>query len=153
MTSLLIQSCSVTKESVDTPVPALDLYDGYFFRIIKKALRTNRFQSGLDMIIISAEHGIVEIDDKIEHYDRRMDTGRANELNDEVIRCLSKKIEKNEYDEVWINLGKDYLPAVDGIEAAVDVPIQYIEGSGIGMKGKRLKNLVSAGRTVPVHGD
>ena len=153
MTPLLIQSCSATKESVDTPVPALDLYDGYFFRIIKKALRADQFQTGLDIIIISAEHGIVETNDKIGYYDRRMDTDRANELNDEVVSAIAKRVTDNEYDKVWVNLGKDYLPAVDGIEAAVDVPIRYIEGSGIGMKGKRLKHLVSSGRSVPVYGD
>ncbi|WP_336000181.1 DUF6884 domain-containing protein [Halorientalis halophila] len=153
MASLLVQSCSATKEPVDTPVPALDLYDGYFFRIIKKALRADRFQPGLDIIIISAEHGIVEPDDKIEYYDRKMDTNRANELNDELVSDLSKKVKENEYDKVWINLGNDYLPAVDGLEAAVDVPVHYIEGSGIGMKGKRLKHLVSSSRSVPAHGD
>jgi cytoplasmic iron level regulating protein YaaA (DUF328/UPF0246 family) len=153
MTSLLIQSCSATKESVDTPVPALDLYDGYFFRIIKKALRTDQFQSGLDITIISAKHGIVEPDDEIGYYDRRMDTDRANELNNEVVNAIAKNVTENKYDKVWINLGKDYLPAIDGLEAAVDVPVDYIEGTGIGMKGKQLKNLVSSSRSLPVHGD
>jgi len=138
---------------VDTPVPALDLYDGYFFRIIKKALRTGRFQSGIDIIIISAEHGVVEPEQKIGYYDRRMNTERANELNDEVVSAIASKVTTNEYDKVWVNLGKDYLPAVDEIESAVDVPVDYIEGTGIGMKGKRLKHLVSSGRSIPVHGD
>ncbi|AGN01168.1 hypothetical protein L593_06095 [Salinarchaeum sp. Harcht-Bsk1] len=134
-------------------MPALDLYDGYFFRIIKKALRADQFQPGLDMIIISAEHGVVETDDKIGYYDRQMDTDRANELNDEVVGEIAEKVAGNEYDKVWVNLGADYLPAVDGIEAAVDIPVHYIEGCGIGMKGKRLKHLVSSGRPDPVHGD
>ena len=153
MTSLLVQSCSATKEQVDTPVPALDLYDGYFFRIIKKALRTGRFQPGIDIIIISAEHGAVEPNQEIGYYDRRMDTKRADELNDEVVSAIASKVTKNAYDKVWVNLGKDYLPAIDGIESAVDVPVDYIEGGGIGMKGKRLKRLVSSGRSISVHGD
>ncbi|QGX96310.1 hypothetical protein EI982_16755 [Haloplanus rallus] len=134
-------------------MPAIDLYDGYFFRIIKKALRADQFQPGLDIIIISAEHGIVESDDKIGYYDRRMDTDRANELNGEVVSAIAKKVADNKYGKVWVNLGEDYLPAIDGIEVAVDVPIHYIEGSGIGMKGKQLKHLVSSGRSIPVHGD
>jgi len=138
---------------VDTPVPALDLYDGYFFRIIKKSLRANRFQPGLDIIIISAEHGIVEPDEEIGYYDRRMGTERAEELNGDVVTAVARKVDENKYDNIWINLGKDYLPAVDGVEDAVDVPVRYIEGGGIGMKGKRLKHLVSRGRSVQVHGD
>ncbi|QLG50656.1 DUF6884 domain-containing protein [Natrinema halophilum] len=153
MTSLLIQSCSATKEAVDTPVPALDLYDGYFFRIIKKAVRTNRFQPGLDITIISAKHGVVEPDDHIGYYDQEMDTERANELNDEIIDAIASKVVEHEYEKVWVNLGKDYMPAVDGIDEAVDVPVLHIEGSGIGMKGKQLKHLVSSSRSIPTHGD
>jgi len=153
MTSLLIQSCSATKESVDTPVPALDLYDGYFFRIIKKAVRANRFQPGLDIIIISAKHGVVEPDDHIGYYDQEMDTERANELNDEIIDAIARKVVEHEYATVWVNLGKDYMPAVDGVDEAVDVPVLHIEGSGIGMKGKQLKHLVSSSRSIPTHGD
>lgn len=138
---------------MDTPVPALDLYDGYFFKIIKKALRTNRFQPGLDMMIISAEHGVVEPDDEIGYYDRRISTERAEELNDDVVTAIARKVDENKYDNVWVNLGKDYLPAVDGVEDAVDIPVRYIEGGGIGMKGKRLKHLVSKGQSVQVHGD
>lgn len=153
MSSLLIQSCSATKQNVENQMQALDLYDGYFFRIIKKAVRTDQFQPGLDIIILSAKHGIVEPDDKIEYYDQRMDTERAQELNADVVESIADKVTGNEYDRVWINLGKDYLPAVDGLKAAVDVQVDYIEGSGIGMKGKQLKQLVSSGRSVPVHGD
>jgi len=153
MTPLLIQSCSATKEPVDTPVPALDLYDGYFFRIIKKAVRANRFQSELDIIIISAKHGVVEPDDHIGYYDQEMDTERANELNDEIIDAIASKVVEHEYEKVWVNLGKDYMPAMDGIDEAVDVPVLHIEGSGIGMKGKQLKHLVSSSRSIPTHGD
>jgi cytoplasmic iron level regulating protein YaaA (DUF328/UPF0246 family) len=153
MASLLIQSCSATKQNVETAVPALDLYDGYFFRIINKALRAGQFRPGLDIIIISAKYGVVEPDEEIRYYDQRMDTERAKELNDEVINTIASHVTQEGYEKVWINLGKDYLPAVDGLEDAVDVPVDYIEGCGIGMKGKQLKHLVSADQPTPVHGD
>ena len=95
----------------------------------------------------------MEPDQEIGYYDRRMDTERADELNNEVVSAIASKVTTNGYDKVWINLGKDYLPAIDGGESAVDVPVDYIEGAGIGMKGKRLKHLVSSGRSIPVHGD
>lgn len=153
MAYLLIQSCSATKQHVVEPVQALDLYDGYFFRIIKKASRANQLACEIDILIISAEHGVVEPDEKIEYYDRRMDTDRARELNDSVVKTIARKVSEKEYEKLWINLGKDYLPSVDGLEDAVDPPIRYIEGRGIGVKGKRLKNLVSSGRTPSVQGD
>jgi len=153
MKSLLVQSCSATKNQVETPVPALELYDGYFFRIIKKAVRAGRFEPGIDIIIISAKHSVVEPDDEIRYYDRKMDTERASELNDAVVNAIADKTAENQYEKVWVNLGKDYLPAVDGIEHAVDAPVMYVDGDGIGMKGKRLKRLVSSSHSMPVHGD
>jgi len=153
MPSLLVQSCSATKKDAQNPVKALDLYDGYFFRIIKKAVRAGRFKPDLDIIIISAKYGVVEPEDEIEYYDRRMDTKRAETLNTDVVAAITDKVEKNRYEKVWVNMGNDYLPAIDGVSAAVDVPVEYIDGCGIGMKGKRLKRLVSYGNPVPVHGD
>ena len=153
MKSLLIQSCSATKQDVDNTVQALDLYDGYFFRIIEKAKRAGKFQPGLDIVIISAKHGVVEPEEEIGYYDQRMGSVRAQELNDEVIETIADKVKYNGYEKVWINLGKDYLPAVDGLEGAITPPVDYIEGSGIGMKGKRLKNLVTIGGSVPMPGD
>lgn len=153
MGSLLVQACSATKHRVETPVPALELYDGYFFRIIKKALRAGRLRRGLDILIISAKHGVVEPDDQLANYDQRMDTERAAALNNEVVSSIAEKVETNLYEKVWINLGKDYLPAVDGIERIIDVPVVYIDGDGIGMKGKRLKQLVSNRHSTPIHGD
>jgi cytoplasmic iron level regulating protein YaaA (DUF328/UPF0246 family) len=153
MSSLLIQSCSATKQDVEKQVQALDLYDGYFFRIIKKAVRAGRFPPDLDIIIISAKYGFVEPDDKIECYDQRMDTERAKQLNDDVVDAIVDKVAEEGYEKVWVNLGKDYLPAVNGLEAAIDIPVGYIEGCGIGMKGKQLKRLVSSGRSIPLHGD
>lgn len=151
MTSLLVQSCSATKERVESPVPALDLYDGYFFKIIKKAMRTNTFRPELDILIISAEHGVIDPEDKISYYDRRMNFDRASELNDEIVSTLSNNITENSHHKVWINLGKDYSPAIDGLEAAVETPVHYIEGSGIGNKGKQLKNLVTTGRSMSAY--
>lgn len=153
MSFLLVQSCSATKQNVDNPVQAIDLYDGYFFKIIKKTVRADQFERELDIIIISAKHGVVEPDEEIGYYDRRMDTELANELNEDVVNAVASKVREDNYDKVWVNLGKDYLPAVDGLEDAIDVPIEYIEGCGIGMKGKRLKHLVSTGLSVPIHGD
>jgi hypothetical protein len=153
MSSLLIQSCSATKQDVEKPVQALDLYDGYFFRIIKKAVRAGRFSPELDIVIISAKYGFVEPDDEIGYYDQRMDTERAEELNDDVVNSVADKVAEEGYTKVWVNLGNDYLPAIDGLETVVDVPVGYIEGCGIGMKGKRLKHLVSSGQPVPVHSD
>lgn len=153
MPSLLVQSCSATKKDAQSPVQAIDLYDGYFFKIIDKAMRTGQFRPEIDIVIISAKHGVVDPGDKIKKYDQRMRTERAAELNDQVVRQLVDKVHSQSYEEIWLNLGFDYLPAVNGLQDAVDVPVSRIEGEGIGAKGKQLKRFVTTRPSDPIHGD
>lgn len=142
MCRLLIQSCCATKRSVEHPVPAIDLYDGYFYRIIDKARRTDRFDQDIDMLILSAEHGILEPDEKITPYDRRMDRQRALELQNHVQSTVAD-CAADSYDQVWINGAKAYRLALDGLEERLDVPVRAIDGNGIGEKGRKLKQLIT----------
>ncbi|MDV7351108.1 peroxide stress protein YaaA [Halorubrum distributum] len=148
MPSLLVQSCSATKNQVTEPTRALDVYDGYFFRIIKKAKREEAFNSDIDICILSAEYGLIDAEDTITTYDRRMTTSRAEELREEVTGAISKRIEEARYDEVVLNLGKEYLEAVDDLSDRYDVNISTVQGGGIGEKGKQLKRFVRSD-TVP----
>ncbi|MFB6200143.1 MAG: DUF6884 domain-containing protein [Candidatus Nanohaloarchaea archaeon] len=143
--TLLIQSCSATKNEVEGQVPAIDLYDGYFFRIIKKARRDFGLNKNLDMLILSAKHGIVRPDEEISHYDQVMDEERARELNKEVIAEIANHLEQNNYSKIVCNLGKEYRKAIEGLEDVVteEHELQMIEGNGIGEKGKVLKEMVT----------
>ncbi|MFB6158666.1 MAG: DUF6884 domain-containing protein [Candidatus Nanohalobium sp.] len=145
MSTLLIQSCSGTKNDVDGSVPAIQLYDGYFFRIIKKAQRNFGLDNGLDMLILSAKHGIIDPEEEIEHYDQVMDEERAKELNKEVVEAIAKRVENKNYSKIVCNLGKDYLKAVEGLENHLsdEQELHVIEGNGIGEKGKVLKKIVT----------
>lgn len=148
MTSLLVQSCSATKNQVTEPTRALDVYDGYFFRIIKKAKREEAFESNIDICILSAEYGLIDAEDEITTYDRRMTTSRAEELRDQVTRDIYKRIEEERYDKIVLNLGKEYLQAVGGLSERSDADISTVQGGGIGEKGKQLKRFVRSD-TIP----
>jgi len=52
MPTLLVQSCSATKNHVTEPTRAIEVYDGYFFRIIKKAMREGAFRSDIELRIL-----------------------------------------------------------------------------------------------------
>lgn len=141
MSSLLIQSCSQTKNRPTEAVPALDLYTGYFFKIIKKAIRENKFNSDIDLCILSAEYGIVESDEVISWYDRRIDSERAKEIAPKVAQKLARIVDSS-YDKLLINVGRDYLEALSQAMKELTVPVYYIEGSGIGQKGSVLKDVI-----------
>lgn len=144
MSTLLVQSCSATKHEVAEPTPALEVYDGYFYRIIKKAIRENEFRSDIDICILSAEHGILAQDDYITSYDRRMSASRADELQEAVTESLTQRINEGNYESVVLNVGSIYRRAIGNLESSTNVAVSAIDGKGIGAKGKILKQFVRA---------
>lgn len=131
---LLILACSDEKKKDPGLLPAIERYDGYFFKIIKKMMRRGEFPSSVDILILSAEYGLIEPNTPIKYYDRRMNKQRAMELRPKVMEKL-REIVKG-YDEVFVCLGKDYLECIKGIENFANV--KYANGK-IGEKGRELK--------------
>jgi hypothetical protein len=148
MTTLLVQSCSKSKIRAAEPVPAFELYSGYFFKILKKSIDDGEFSDDIDVCILSAEHGILDRDSEVLPYDRRMDEERASELASEVQSTLARRHTKREYDRIVVNAGAVYQRALDGIESKVDVPVHYIQGDGMGAKGHDLKRFVRGDNSV-----
>ncbi|WP_436926034.1 DUF6884 domain-containing protein [Halosimplex amylolyticum] len=142
MSLLLLQSCSSSKEQVEGTLPALELYTGYFYKIIKKAMRHDERRSGLDLRILSAEHGLLHPEEEVEYYDRRMDRERAEKLRDEVVSDLRELIRKEQYSRVIINMGEEYKNAIQSFDRDLDVVVTVIEGDGIGYKGHILKRVI-----------
>lgn len=141
MSSLLVQSCSASKNEPAETVPALQLYSGYFFKIIKKARRDGDYTDSVDLRILSAEHGIVEPNQEIGFYDRRMDSERAERLAPQISEQLSAAID-NDHDKLLVNVGRGYREALEKAEEELNVPLYYIEADGIGYKGQVLKRFI-----------
>lgn len=118
----------------------MDLYDGVNYRTIKKLKRENKFPKNVDMAIISAKYGLIRPKEKIEYYEQRITKQRVKELHIDVLPKLKRIITNNNYDEIFVNLGKDYLPVIDGFEKFVpsDTRIIYAKG-GIGQKMSQMK--------------
>ncbi|XGI83053.1 DUF6884 domain-containing protein [Halorutilales archaeon Cl-col2-1] len=147
MSTLLVQSCSSSKKSVSEPVPAFDLYSGYYYKIIKKARREGEYDDDIDICILSAEYGLLDPEEKIVTYDKKMTASRADELNTDVVHELSRTIEKNDYSKVVINMGELYRRAIDGIESKTDAEVIMLEG-GLGERGHVLKKFVRDKRVI-----
>lgn len=141
MPALLVQGCSKSKTNPDEPVPALDLYSGFFFKIIKKAIRDGEFDARLDISILSAEHGLINAETHIEWYDRKMNQNRATELAPSVQRTLCDRV-NGTYETVFVNVGKVYRHALGDVADALEADVHYIDGNGIGYKGQTLKRVV-----------
>ena len=112
---LLILSCSERKKAIPK-AEALDLYDGQFFRILRKNMPPK-----LDVLILSAKYGLIKSDEYIEHYDQIMSITRAEELAEAVKTRLSKIMEANCYNGVFVNLGKTYMIALERSKEILDI--------------------------------
>ena len=135
---LLIIQCSKTKieEPVFGEAPAFEIYNGPYYKSLRKFLRENGWPPGLMVKIISAKHIIIDATELIRIYDKRMDKEQAEEINSEVLEYLKGF---GAPASVFINLGKDYMPAVDNIDALFpSAKITHANG-GIGQKTKEMK--------------
>jgi hypothetical protein len=135
---LLMLGCSQKKDPSPTPLKALHRYDGVNFRVLKKFLAERAFSQLLDICIISARYGLLYPDDLIEDYDVKMTSQRARDLHPEVMKRLQEQLSENSYEELFVNMGKDYLPAIDGLENLVTCPVVYAPGR-IGEKMSAMK--------------
>jgi hypothetical protein len=132
---LLILSCSDRKPAAKGKLPALDRYDGVNFRVLRTFLNKHGWPPGLCIKILSAKYGLLDATDLIEAYDQRLDEARARQLNRATIKALARFGKPS---SVFVNLGRDYLPAIHGIDRLFLGRVAYAQG-GIGLKMVRMK--------------
>jgi len=110
--ALLILSCSKRKKHTTEPLPAIELYDGPAFRVVRKFFREANGAPKVDVVILSAKYGFISGDDRIGHYDLRMSkklaSENANLWRGQLIRLLNGRLYRN----VFVNLGRDYMLAL-----------------------------------------
>lgn len=133
---LLILSCSDRKDGSRTPAPAIHLYDGVNYRVLRKILLQKGWPPDLEIKVLSAEYGLIDATTLINPYDKRLTADVAKKINPKTLAELQKGSSPS---SIFINLGKDYLPAVDGIESLFPkARITYADGP-IGMKMQTMK--------------
>lgn len=129
---LLILPCSKQKKELYSTC-ALDLYDGPFYRVVRKNQPKN-----LDILILSAKYGLISSDNLISYYDQLMTPKRAEELANEIMVKLERTFRNEDYNEVFINLGKKYMLALDGAKNILD---EHNVNWANGQIGERLHQL------------
>lgn len=113
---LLILSCSQRKRPDEGLLPAVKRYDGPAFRILRRFLSENPSRAP-DILILSAEHGLIPHDLPITLYDRKMTPARARELRPLVLAELECIADAHSFQETLIFAGQQYLTALSGANA------------------------------------
>ncbi len=107
MRKLFLIACSESKLSY--PARAVDLYQGQAFKLAVKSA----FRADADILILSAQHGVVQPDQMLEPYDcsllRRSTSWRA-----EWAKTTAKQLSKYKDRPTTILAGKFYASAATG---------------------------------------
>lgn len=104
---LLILGCSKRKRELPE-APAIEVYDGPYYRMLRKAKL-----KAVDISILSAKYGLIDYKTKISPYERKMTPDIAEGLRNAATSKLLDLLKKNSYSEVVINLGEIYMKALD----------------------------------------
>lgn len=116
-----------------TGVQAVELYDGPFYKVLRK-----NYPDNLNVLILSAKYGLISSDKIISYYDQIMTINRAEELSSEIKVKLESTVSNEYYDEIFISLGKTYMFAIDESKNFLD---KYNVYWGHGQIGERLHQL------------
>jgi len=122
-------------------LPALELYDGVNFRVLRRFLRNHGWPPGLLIKVISAKHGLLDITDILGPYEQRITPRSAARMNARALEELRSLVGVR---SVFVNLGRDYLPAVHGIEDALRGAVVTYAAGRIGQKMQAMKNWLEA---------
>ena len=141
---LLIIPCSKRKASLArAKIPAIDLYDGPFYRIIRKLFRERGKPDNLDIMILSAKYGLITHNETIANYDQKMTISRAKALSSPVGVRLRDTLQGNRYEKVFINLGKLYMLALDSSKDLLDEQNVSCASGRIGERMQQLRNWIT----------
>ena len=128
---LLILACSQRKRPALSLLPALERYDGPWFRVLRKFLHESPSEaSRLQVYILSAEFGLIPANQLIPDYDRRISRQQACKLNPVVLDQLQRLLESRQYTEILISVGKDYLQALSGYEHLLPPKVKVVVSAG-----------------------
>src|SRR5262245_32011306 len=128
--NLLIVTCSQRKRSDRELLPALERYDGIFFRILRKAQREGYWPDNLDVVITSAKYGILELNTAIETYDLRMTVAQSKQLKPVVAPLLTQRVAAQPYAEIFLNVSKVYRGAIEGWDTDLRCETTVIYATG-----------------------
>lgn len=138
---LVVLGCSAAKTNPEGAVPAINLYDGPAFRVLRAFLRTYRWPDPLSIAVLSAKYGLIGGLAQIVGYDRRMTPGRARELNPTVTATLRKFAA--DHNRIDLFLGQDYRASISPTASnGTCLPEHHFVDGPIGVKLNYLHNLL-----------
>lgn len=116
MISCLLLACSKRKRNPAGSVPALELYDGGAYRVVRKMRRERGLPDDLHIFILSAKYGLLLAEERIETYDQLMDVTTADAMRTAVSARLDDWLREVAPARMYVDLGRIYRLAIASSE-------------------------------------
>ena len=148
---LLILGPSFRRDKSDGVLPAVERYDGLFFRIVRKYLSIVR---DVDVLVMRDDLVLVDSRAPLPYSPPEGEKWGSRSLSEDIIKkagernivVFSEKLMKGRYLEIFVAMGKRYAKALPDL-SQFDVKVIFpVGGGGQGPKARALKEWLSKGR-------
>ncbi len=135
---MLILACTRRKRPDAGLLPAVERYDGPAFRVLRRFARERPSETP-EVMVLSAEHGLIPQDMPIAAYDRKMTPARARELRPLVLAELGRVSASRRPAETLVFAGRQYLLALHTDDSLLprEASIKFCAGA----MGRKLADL------------
>lgn len=133
---LLIIACSARKKKCEGAVPAIELYDGPAYRILRKRLHGTCAKPAI--WVLSAKHGLLWADSPIYWYDERLTTDRIQSVRQDAESFIERYAPPGSFESIFIWASEMYLQALPS--SFLCRPNIHIAEGPIGKKLGQLKD-------------
>jgi hypothetical protein len=135
---IVIVPCSAAKLAVDRPTPARHLYTGSYHHMCQRA--AERIAGPAGVLVLSALHGFVRLDDELLPYEQRMDA--PGHVSVEQLRAQAARLDVLAARDMVALGGRAYVDAVTAVRPDALRPLDGCRG--IGEQRSRLARLAAA---------
>jgi hypothetical protein len=148
---VMVSGSSKVHEFPQEPILALERFAGPATGVVARYFKNNQLQN-IDVLILSPTYGLIDANQKIRYrppakkergwHNLQLDEKDLDKMRGSNLAKLKKKFAENQYDEIYINVGKELLPMVRGVKNVVPktVKITCAEGAGFGFKMAHMKD-------------
>jgi len=145
---LIISASSKMTRQTESPIPAIERYDGLLVRVVKKALK-EKDHGDIEVLLLSPVLGLVEAKDEIPYHEPLPGCWKKPNLTEKEINSIREKntaklqflLKSRQYAEIYINVGKVLRQLLD-LRLFSGSKIIFAEGPGPGPKAAHMKSWI-----------
>lgn len=144
MTRLILLSASRRRSNNPKTIPAIERYQGVYFRVLKKYLREGRLRN-TDILIVSEKFGVLRPEDKVPYhkpFEGKLGKEEVQKARQANLTKLAEIFSKKRYSEIFVVCGREFQKLIEGFQNLTNTKVVFCEGAGLGPKAQNLKEWI-----------